>query len=253
MIWLVLAVCLLFIAAIVMWPFLRPAPIEERRPYEDWNRASLKAALAAVDKDEARGVLSPQAAQAQRIIIAQKGEALEQAGRADLSQSSLSQSSGHSGFIIAAAALVFAPGLLFGAYILLGTAAPEAAQQAALTAQQAQQPQNLTEAIAAIEARIEADPDNGRLWAVLSDLKIRNQDLSGAEAALEKAVNLPTESDKEKAQLWLILAMTRRSQGLPLSDESIIEPLEMSLSLDAASPAAILLERAQSETPQAPD
>jgi len=242
MIWFVLALCLLLIAGLVLHPFLKPAEAAHELR-DDWSRASLKAALAAVDKDETRGILTQEAANIQRADIAKKAKSLESQG-----DEAPQTSSGRGGFIIAAAALIIAPCFLFGAYKILGTDNPAAAQQAALKAQQ-RQPQlsSLDAAILSIKAQIEADPENARLWAALSDVKIRNQDLSGAEAALETAVNLPTANDKEKAQLWLMLAMTRRSQGLPLSDGSVIEPLEKSLAFDPASPAARLLERVRSE------
>lgn len=251
MIWFVLALCLLVIAALVLRPFLKPINTADQA-YDDWSRASLKAALAAVDKDESRGILTEDAANIQRADIARKAKDLglddDKSSQAPSSQ----RSSGRGGFIIAATALILAPCFLFGTYKLLGTDNPGAAQQAALKAQRLQpQLSSLDAAILSIKAQIEADPENARLWAALSDLKIRSQDLSGAEAALETAVNLPTANDKEKAQLWLMLAMTRRSQGLPLSDGSIIEPLEKSLAFDPASPAARLLERARSEGAEA--
>jgi len=243
MIWFVLALCLLVIAALVLRPFLKPVNTADQA-HDDWSRASLKAALAAVDKDESRGILTEDAANIQRADIARKAKDLglddDKSSQAPSSQ----RSSGRGGFVIAATALILAPSFLFGTYKLLGTDNPTAALKA-----QRLQPHlsSLDAAILSIKAQIEADPENARLWAALSDLKIRSQDLSGAEAALETAVNLPTANDKEKAQLWLMLAMTRRSQGLPLSDGSIIEPLEKSLAFDPASPAARLLERARSE------
>ena len=247
-IWLVLALCLVPIAALVLWPFLK-AERGAADITEDWTRASLKAALAAVDKDEARGVLSTEAANIQRADIAKAAQDLPEHHpvTAEAKKS-------RNGFILAAAALIFAPCLLFGGYMALGTADPETAQKTALAAQSAEAPQTLEAAIAAVETRLESEPESGRLWAALGDLKIRNQDLLGAETALEKAVSLLEGSDAEQARLWLMLAMTRRSQGRPLSDDSIIAPLEKSLALDPASPAAILLKRAKAEiAPPAPD
>ncbi len=244
-IWFVLALCLLVIAAIILWPFLRAEPTQARADIDDWDRASLKAALAAIDKDEARGILKAEAADAQRADIAKKAQNYNPDSKA-----AAGEKPKQFGFIMAAAMLLIAPCLLFGGYIMLGTTNPKASQEAALAQQIARQPHSLEDAIISVEKRIEAAPDNGNLWALLGDLKIRNEDLTGAEAALEKAVKLPASNDAEKARLWLILAMTRRSQGLPLSDASVKEPLEKSLELDANSPAAILLKRANPEPPQ---
>lgn len=243
MIWFVLALSLLLIAAIILWPFIKPERVKEAREAEDWNRASLKTILAAIDKDEARGVLSPSAAIIQRESIAKKAQSISMVTgeHNDLTPH-------RRGFILAAGALILAPCFLFGAYMMLGTIDPISAQNTALATQQAPQPQTVVDAIAAVESQIERDPENANLWAALGDLKIRNQDLSGAEIAFETAVSLPVINDTEKSRLWLILAMTRRSQGLPLSDAAVVEPLENSLALDAQSPAAILLQRVKSET-----
>jgi len=60
-------------------------------------------------------------------------------------------------------------------------------------------------------------------------------------------VALPFSTPQEGAQLWLILAMTRRTQGVELSDPLVAEPLKKSLALDETSPAAILLARIEDE------
>lgn len=240
MIWFVLTLCLLPIMLVVLWPFLRPAKNIEGA---DWTKASLKAALAAVDKDEARGVLNAAAADRQRAKIAADAEIVF----AQTPQSEM-PSQGRKGFIMAAASLVIAPWLLFGAYTFLGTPNPAVAQKKAVDAANVQRPEiTLAEAISALEARLEDNPDNSQAWAALGDLKIRNDDLVGAEAAFERAVALPAAGAEEGARLWLLLAMTRRTQGRPLSDPSVMEPLKKSLELDANSPAAVLLRRIEDE------
>ena len=234
MIWFVLTLCLLLIMACVLLPFLKPAvPV----PHTDWTRESLKAALAAADKDEARGVLSAAAANQQRRDIAGKAKAALDA------ESQTRTRAGRTGFIIAAVGLLLAPAVLFGGYWALGTPSPQPAQTI--------EPQiTLEGAIAALEARLETTPDDAKLWASLGDLKIRNEDFVGAEAAFERAVGLPIENSEEAAQLWMILAMTRRTQGVELSDPKVVGPLEKSLALDENSPAAILLERIKDDAAQ---
>ena len=233
MIWFVLTLCLLLIMVCVLWPFLKAAPHEGST---DWTRESLKAALAAVDKDEARGVLSADAANLQRRDIAAKAEAaLDVAAEP-------AKPPRRAGLIIAAVGLCLAPILLFGGYMSLGTPDPKAAQVSTV------QPEiTLDAAIAALEARLGTTPDDARMWASLGDLKIRNEDFVGAEAAIKQAVSLPIENSQEAARLWMILAMTRRTQGAALTDPSVVGPLEKSLELDENSPAAILLERVKSE------
>lgn len=260
MIWFVLTLCLVTLMTIVLWPFLKP--VEQIQEQTDWTRASLKAALAAVDKDEARGVLSRGSADQQRAEIAVQAKATFETNT-DLNAASLSTPKSRFGFILAALSLALAPILLFGAYLFLGTPDPVTAQKTALQEVMAQQAAtqleanakaeiNLDEAIKTIEARLEKTPDDGRAWAVLGDLKIRNQDFIGAEAAFVKAAELPSETAQEKAQIWLLLAMTRRTQGRELNDPSVVEALQKSLELDSNSPAAILLERIEDEKSQAP-
>ena len=213
----------------VLWPFLKAAPQTQAA---DWTRESLKAALAATDKDEARGVLSADAANQQRSDIAAKAKAAMDVSAAPRS------SVGRKGFIIAALGLILAPILLFGGYMSLGTPDLKAAQTSA------GQPEiTLQAAITALEARLGTTPDDARMWASLGDLKIRNDDFVGAEAAFKQAVSLPIENSQEAARLWMILAMTRRTQGAALTDPSVVGPLEKSLALDENSPAAILLEQ----------
>lgn len=247
MIWFILTACLLLIAAAILWPFLKPETASsERLTFEaDWTEASLKAALAAVDKDEARGVLSAGSAGSQRVHIAAQAE---QHFTAD---ENVKTAPRRAGFIVATAGLLAAPLLLFGLYMALGTPDPASAEKQA-QAQRAQTniaaPEiNLEDGIALLEDRLLKQPDDSRAWAALGDLKIRSQDLVGAEAAFQRALDLPMNDNLEAARLWMILAMTRRSQGLELSDPSIVGPLEKSLVLDPSSPAAILLERINQE------
>ena len=226
--------------ACVLLPFLKPSRAPEAQT--DWTRESLKAALAAVDKDEARGVLSSDAADQQRSDIAAKAKAAFENVDAPREADSAARGS-RKGLIIAALGLVLAPILLFGGYMSLGSPSPQPAK--------AVQPEiTLQAAITALEARLGNQPDDARLWASLGDLKIRNEDFVGAEAAFEQAVSLPIEDRGEAARLWMILAMTRRTQGVELSDPSVTGPLEKSLELDENSPAAILLERAKGEAPE---
>lgn len=234
MIWFVLTLCLLLIMVCVLWPFLKAAPQTQAA---DWTRESLKAALAATDKDEARGVLSADAANQQRSDIAAKAKAAMDVSAAPRS------SVGRKGFIIAALGLILAPILLFGGYMSLGTPDLKAAQVSAAQINTAQPEITLQAAITALEARLGTTPDDARMWASLGDLKIRNDDFIGAEAAFKQAVSLPIENSQEAARLWMILAMTRRTQGVELTDPSVVGPLEKSLELDENSPAAILLEK----------
>lgn len=225
----------------VLWPFLRPTPMEAGRT--DWSRAALRAALAAVDKDEARGILSADDANRQRADIAAKA-------RAALGDSSDGTSLPRSrkGLVIAGASLCLAPVIVFGAYLTLGTPDPSAAQKRALASvSDTQQEVNFDALIKALDAQLETRPDDSQLWARLADIKIRKEDFTGAEAALERAVALPFSTPQEGAQLWLILAMTRRTQGVELSDPLVAEPLKKSLALDETSPAAILLARIEDE------
>ena len=241
---------------VVLWPFLRPTSDGVQT---DWTRQSLKAALAAVDKDEARGVLSAEAAEAQRVDIARKAEAALNGSEVD-GPHMATLPKGRAAFICVAIILLIVPVLLWGGYARLGTANPQVAEAAAQKAAekaaqekaqgaQGQAALTLESAIAEIEARLKDAPEEGRLWVALGDLKNRQADYAGAEVAFEQAVLYSTEQPESMAQLWLILAMTRRSQGLPFSDPSIVEPLERSLALDPNSPAAILLARIEGETP----
>ena len=266
MVWTVLFLALLAIMFVVLWPFLRPN--FEETPKEtpsDWTRQSLKAALAAVDKDEARGVLSGDAADSQRADIAQqaelaftKGETGETDENTDLNRR---DAQGRAGFICVAGILLLAPVLLWGGYMHLGTKNPQDAERAALKTAEletaAQQTLTIEAAVLKIEARLKEMPEEGLLWAALGDLKNRQADYVGAEAAFEQALRYSDESSEgataasseERARLWLVLAMTRRTQGRPLSDPSVVAPLKKSLELDPSSPAAILLARIQEETP----
>ena len=268
MIWFILTLCLIAVMAIVLWPFLKASPVTAST---DWTRASLKAALAAVDKDEARGLLSFETANQQRAEIAAKAKAAFE-DDTDLKPSSVqasSQASPHAsrprlGFILAALSLALAPILLFGAYLFLGTPDPASAeklaakalitQQAAaqLEAQNANGEVNVDDAIKALEGRLNEAPNDSRAWAALGDLKIRAGDFIGAEAAFVQAASLPNENTQEKAQIWLLLAMTRRTQGRELNDPSVVEALQKSLALDANSPAAILLQRIEDEGADTP-
>ncbi|MEP6342192.1 MAG: c-type cytochrome biogenesis protein CcmI [Maricaulaceae bacterium] len=245
----VLFFALMAITLIVLWPFLRPTSDGVQT---DWTRQSLKAALAAVDKDEARGVLSAEAAEAQRVDIARKAEAALTRSDADRSPMA-ARPKGRAAFICVSIILVIAPVLLWAGYARLGTPNPQraeaAAQEKVQLGAQAQADLTLESAIAEIETRLKDTPEEGRLWVALGDLKNRQADYAGAEAAFEQAVLYSKEQSEGMAQLWLILAMTRRSQGLPFSDPSIVEPLERSLALDPNSPAAILLARVQDKTP----
>ena len=225
----------------ILGPFLRPQPMTQSG--EDWSRSALKAALAAVDKDEARGVLSESEAARQRADIAAKAKAVLEE-REEIAPAP----KGRSGLIIAAVSLAIAPVILFGAYLVLGTPYPKAVEKnAQAAAAQRSSEIGINEAIAQLEAELENTPEDSRLWARLGDLKIRNEDFIGAEAAFERAVALPFAAPEEGARLWLILAMTRRTQGLELSDPKIVAPLKKSLELDENSPSAILLERIEAE------
>ena len=246
----ILCLALIAIMLVVLWPFLRP---QSNKLSDDWTRQSLKAALAAVDKDEARGVLSAEVAAGQRADIARKAESvLKTANAGDTHQAN--QPKGRAAFMCAAIILLIAPVLLWGGYTHLGTPNPqdEQAKAAATRAQleaAAQPTLTLETAIGEIEARLKGRPEDGGLWAALGDLKNRQADYAGAEEAFEQAVLYSADDSEGMARLWLVLAMTRRTQGLPLSDPSVIEPLQRSLDLDPNSPAAILLERAQEKTP----
>ena len=254
MIWMVLLLALIAIMIVVLWPFLRPKSEDMQ---SDWTRQSLKAALAAVDKDEARGVLSVDAADAQRTDIARQADlAFKKGGLSETGKNFHLKGEtvkGRAGFICVAGILLLAPVLLWGGYMELGTKNPQAAEKAALQNAEkgtaGQQTLTIEAAIVKIEARLEQTPEEGLLWAALGDLKNRQADFVGAEAAFEQALRYSAESSEETARLWLVLAMTRRTQGRPLSDPSVVAPLKKSLELDPSSPAAILLARIQEETP----
>ena len=234
--------------SVVLWPFLRPLP---ELKAENWTQSSLKAALAAVDKDEARGILSTAQARAQRAEIAAKAVAVLSEAP-DISaepQDIPATRQNRTGFILAALCLVVAPALLFGGYVGLGTPDPVLAERQAVQKTIANQRPNISldEAINALETRLIETPNDPKAWTALGDLKIRNEDYIGAEAAFVRASELPIDNKVDGARLWLLLAMTRRTQGRELSDPLVVEPLQKSLELDPSSPAAVLLGRIQEE------
>lgn len=237
---------------VILWPFLRPQSGDQSG---DWTRQSLKAALAAVDKDEARGVLSSDAADAQRANIAHKASlTLNNDNENDANDRA--QPKGKAAFFCVAIILVIAPVVLWGSYAHLGTVNPQAAETAAQSQLQReaalQSPLTLESAATEIKARLKDEPESGRLWAALGDVENRQGNYAEAEVAYEQAIRYSEDSSEDLARFWLILAMTRRTQGLPLSDPTVVDPLRKSLALDPSSPAAILLQRLESDAEDTP-
>ena len=92
-----------------------------------------------------------------------------------------------------------------------------------------------TDAIAALEARTKAEPNNAEAWKALGEARFDLEDFPGAVAAYDKAVALSPQS----AGLWSALGEARiyASSGDPFPAEALTA-FQKSIGLDARDPRA---------------
>ncbi len=103
------------------------------------------------------------------------------------------------------------------------------------TASAAQVAAGPTDAIAALESRTKAEPNNAEAWKALGEARFDLEDFPGAVAAYDKAVALSPQS----AGLWSALGEARiyASSGDPFPAEALTA-FQKSIGLDARDPRA---------------
>jgi cytochrome c-type biogenesis protein CcmH len=191
MVWFVLAGMAACAVIAALWPLLRPSPAAKADPAAN-EAAFYKAQLEEIGRDVERGLLpqgeaeSARAEAARRLITAASGpsQAPPPAWRTR----------------IAAAALIAAglPAIALPLYALLGQPRmpdePLAGRKAALETDG-----GIEAAVAAVEARLIAKPDDGKGWAVIAPVYMRLERYSDAAHAYTEALRLLGEDPLRRA------------------------------------------------------
>lgn len=118
--------------------------------------------------------------------------------------------------LLSLAALV--PVLGFGLYLLVGS--PQALDPASHAAALAPAPASMEEAIAALEARLEAQPNDVEGWILLGRSRRSQENFAAAEAALARAFRLSPDSIEiqlDYAEAKALATPTRRFAGEALA------------------------------------
>jgi len=113
---------------------------------------------------------------------------------------------------------VLVPGLSVGLYLAVG--APDALDPAARVATEATAPATMEEAIAALEARLAAQPNDVEGWVLLGRSQRAQENFSAAEAALSRAHALADDDVEiliDYAEAKALATPTRRFEGEALA------------------------------------
>src|ERR1700734_2178525 len=191
MVWFVLAGMAALAVLAALWPLLRPSPTAKADPAEN-EAAFYKAQLEEIRRDVERGLLpqgeaeSARAEAARRLIAALSG-------RSDASPPAPRTR-------LAAAALIAIglPAVAFPLYARLGQ--PMMPDEPLASRKVAPQTNGGIEAaVAAVEARLTAKPEDGKGWAVIAPVYMRLERYSDAAHAYAEALRLLGEEPLRRA------------------------------------------------------
>ena len=197
--WILTALVTVVGLAAIMRPLL--ARSGEQVHSESANLAIYKDQLGEIERDEERGLLNADEAKAARLEVSRRILAIDDGTAPEPSASAAStkglSTSARQG--LAAAVSVVVVALTVGGYLVLG--APGLPGQP--HAERARiDPSRLPveQLIARVEARLQAQPEDGRGWDVLAPIYLKRGAFRKAARAYEQSIRLNGESDRRLAQ-----------------------------------------------------
>ena len=233
--WLLVGALSALVIAVLLWPLLRrPADTAARGEYD---LAVYRDQLAEVERDVARGVLSPDQADAarteiERRILALAGQAGDE-GHAGSLEAAPSRSPDRQGRLIAAGLAVVLPAAAFGLYLLLGAPGHPSAPFAERAPPESA-PQDMLRLVDRLARRMAETPDDLQGWVLLGRSYAGLGRYDEAVEALRQAVERGVEDPEIWAALGEALVAANGGRVVPGARKAIATALEG----DPANPRA---------------
>ena len=232
MIWIVFALMVAAVLAVMLVPMARARPAAVQR--SGYDIAVYRDQLAEVDRDVERAVLTADQAEAARTEIQRRMLAAADAGR----PAAAGRGSARTGLMAALTVAVAA--VAFGGYALLGSPGlpdqPLAARAGKIQDIQAQD-QTIRTMVDGLTARLAKNPADGRGWAMLGRSRhVLGEDESALEA-YEKALPL-LPGDAQVRQEYAALVVEGLPENAPLPPRLVAVMREL-LAIDPQSPDAL--------------
>jgi cytochrome c-type biogenesis protein CcmH len=183
LLWLSFVVLSAVVLAALLWPLLRPAMSGAAVEPAAADRAVYRDQLAEIAADRERGLIGAAEAEAAEREIARR--LIADPG----SPSSRNRPVAETGRAVLLGAIALMPAIALGLYSVLG--APTLPSQSNSARLRAPPEQNsLDELIARVEARLQAQPEDGAGWDVIAPVYLRQQRFREAADAYARAIRL---------------------------------------------------------------
>jgi cytochrome c-type biogenesis protein CcmH len=229
MFWILIAVLTAAAALSVLVPLTRNSATRgDARAGHAADAAVYRQQLAEVEKDQERGLIEPQAAEAARVEIARRLLAADELSKGEAGAGS--QTSRLPQQLVMVMALIVLPLGAFGLYLVLGS--PDLSDQPLQARLDAPaENQSVEMLVARVERHLAENPQDGQGWSVVAPVYMRIGNPAAAANAYANAIRLLGSNPKLETDLGE--ALTVANNGIVSADAQAA--FERAVELDAAA------------------